>query len=69
MLDSWIIDEELVTPFDLELIVFNIANLDEKAGSMKTSQEVTGWCIKAMSEEETQGPSRPGKNVQQGWRH
>lgn len=52
-LESWIIDEELVTPFDHELIIFNMTNMDETVDRMSTSQEVTGWPIKAMSEEET----------------
>lgn len=38
--------------FDHELIVFNMARLNQTVRRMGTSQEVTGWVIKAMSKEE-----------------
>lgn len=40
-MDSWAIDEELATPSDYELIVFNMANLDEKKAGIGTSREIT----------------------------
>lgn len=49
-LESWVINEELATSSDHELIVFDTANLYETIGSMGTSQEVTEWAIKVMSE-------------------
>lgn len=51
-LDSWIINEELTTSMDHVLIVLDMANLDETVDSMRTSQEITEWMIKAISEDE-----------------
>lgn len=42
-LDLWVIDKELATLPDHELIVFDTANLDVTIGSLSTSQEVTRW--------------------------
>lgn len=50
-LDTWIIDEELSTPTDHEVIVSDLANLDETIGGMGTSQKVTGWSVKGLSKE------------------
>lgn len=36
-LDSWIIDEDLTTPSDHEMVVFDLANLEDTLVSMGTS--------------------------------
>lgn len=49
-----IIDKTLTTSFDHELIVFDMGNLDEMVSSTDMRQEVTGWAIRVMCEEETE---------------
>lgn len=51
-MDTWIIDGELFTLSDNEVILFNLANLDETVGGMRTSQKVTSWSIKDLLDEE-----------------
>lgn len=50
-MDPWIIDEELSTPSEYEVIVFDTASLDETIEGMRTSQEVTGWKVKGMGDD------------------
>lgn len=53
VLDTRVIDEELSKPSDYEVIVGELADLDRVGSSMSTSQEITGWGIKEMSEDST----------------
>lgn len=55
-LDTWIIDRELSTPSNYEVIVCELTNLDETVGGMRTSQEVTGRSFKALPDEEGKEP-------------
>lgn len=48
-LNDWIINEELSTPSDHEVIVHDLANLNETVGGMRTSQDVMELSIKSLS--------------------
>lgn len=50
-LDTCIIDEKLSTPSDYQVIVFDLESLYDTVGGIKTSQELTGWSVKNMSDE------------------
>lgn len=41
-LDMWINDEDLSTPSDYEVNIFDLANLDKTVGGMRAIQDVTG---------------------------
>lgn len=47
-LDICIIDEKLATLSDDQLIIFDMANLNETIGSMRTSQDINECTIKVM---------------------
>lgn len=51
VLDSWIIDQELSPLSDHEVIVCELANLNETIEVMRTSQEVIGWSVNVLSDE------------------
>lgn len=51
MLDTLVIDSELTTPSDHEVLVCDQADQEGEAGSMTTSQEFMRWEVRAMSED------------------
>lgn len=46
-----------------------MTNLNETVGSMGKIQDVTGWAIKLMNEEEVEESRRPGKSMPQAGRY
>lgn len=47
-----IIYVELSTPSDDEVNIYYVSNLDETVGRLGTIQELTGWSVKAITDEE-----------------
>lgn len=54
-LDMLVIDDELATVSDHHVLVHDVANTEGEAGSMSTSEEVTGWEVKTMSKYSRKG--------------
>lgn len=50
VLDMSIIDEQLPILSDHEVIVCGLTNMKESVGGMGTSQVVTGWSVKTLSD-------------------
>lgn len=50
-LEPLIIDGELRTQSDRDVIVCDLANMNETVGVIGTSQKITGWSVKALSDE------------------
>lgn len=50
-MNAWVIDEERSTPSDHEVVVFDLTILDKMVDGMVTSQEVSGWSIRTLSED------------------
>lgn len=48
VLDTWVINNELLTPTDHEFIFCNLVDLNGEAIHMCISQEYTGWSFRSM---------------------